>query len=38
VSRSLIQKCGGELFLEERKIEGGGAKFVIKLISAGKRG
>ncbi|MHC5140376.1 MAG: sensor histidine kinase [Planctomycetota bacterium] len=38
VSRSLIQKCGGELFLEERKIEGGGAKFIIKLINSGKKG
>ena len=32
VSRSLIRKCGGELFLAERKVPGGGAKFVIKLI------
>ncbi|MHC4457150.1 MAG: sensor histidine kinase [Planctomycetota bacterium] len=38
VSRSLIQKCGGELFLAERKVQGGGAKFVIKLIDGGKKG
>ena len=38
VSRSLIRKCGGELFLAERKVQGGGAKFVIKLIDSGKKG
>jgi signal transduction histidine kinase len=38
VSRSLIRKCGGELFLAERKVQGGGAKFVIKLIDGGKKG
>jgi signal transduction histidine kinase len=38
VSRSLIRKCGGELFLAERKVQGGGARFVIKLIDGGKKG
>ena len=38
VSRSLIRKCGGELFLAERKVRGGGAKFEIKLIDSGKKG
>ncbi len=38
VSRSLIRKCGGELFLAERKVRGGGAKFEIKLIDGGKKG
>ncbi len=38
VSRSLIRKCGGELFLAERKVPGGGAKFVIKLIDSSKKG
>ncbi len=31
VSRTLVQKCGGELVLAERKTQNGGAKFVIKL-------
>ncbi|MHC4159323.1 MAG: sensor histidine kinase [Planctomycetota bacterium] len=31
VSRSLVQKCGGQLLLAERKTQNGGAKFVIKL-------
>jgi two-component system C4-dicarboxylate transport sensor histidine kinase DctB len=38
VSRSLIRKCGGELFLAERKVQGSGAKFVIKLIKSGMKG
>ncbi|MHC4395884.1 MAG: sensor histidine kinase [Planctomycetota bacterium] len=38
VSRSLILKCGGELFLAEGKVQNGGAKFVIKLIDVGKKG
>ena len=38
VSRSLIRKCGGELFLAEKKVQGGGAKFVIKLIDGSKKG
>ena len=38
VSRGLIRKCGGELFLAEKKVQGGGAKFVIKLIDADKKG
>ncbi len=38
VSKGLIRKCGGELFLAERKVQGGGAKFVIKLIDGGKKG
>ncbi|MBW8016458.1 MAG: HAMP domain-containing histidine kinase [Planctomycetes bacterium] len=38
VSRSLIRKCGGELFLAEAKVKGSGAKFVIKLINSGKKG
>ena len=38
VSRSLIRKCGGELLLAERKVQGSGAKFVIKLINSGKKG
>ena len=38
VSRSLIRKCDGELFLAERKVPGGGAKFVIKLRNSGKKG
>jgi signal transduction histidine kinase len=31
VSRSLVQKCGGQLLLAERKNQNGGAEFVIKL-------
>jgi signal transduction histidine kinase len=31
VSRSLVQKCGGQLLLAERKTQNGGAQFVIKL-------
>ena len=38
VSKSLIRKCGGELFLAERKVQNGGAKFIIKLISSDKKG
>ena len=38
VSRSLIRKCGGELYLAERKVQGAGAKFEIKLIDGGKKG
>ncbi len=38
VSQRLIKKCGGELFLAERKVKGGGAKFVIKLRDGGKKG
>jgi signal transduction histidine kinase len=37
VSRSLIRKCGGELFLAETKVQSGGAKFVIKLIDGRKK-
>ncbi|MHC4215174.1 MAG: sensor histidine kinase [Planctomycetota bacterium] len=38
VSRKLIRKCGGDMFLAERKVNGGGAKFMIKLIDGGKKG
>ena len=38
VSRKMIQKCGGELLLAERKVQNGGAKFVIKLINGDKKG
>jgi len=38
VSRNLIRKCGGELTLAERKVHAGGAKFVVKLIDASKKG
>lgn len=38
VSQRLIKKCGGELFLAERKVPCGGAKFVIKLGDGGKKG
>lgn len=31
VSRNLVEKCGGELLLVERKTENGGARFLIKL-------
>jgi signal transduction histidine kinase len=37
VSRKLIRKCGGELFLAKRKVNGGGAKFAIKLIDGSKK-
>lgn len=37
VSQRLIKKCGGELFLAERKVKGGGAKFMIKLRDGGKK-
>ncbi len=38
VSRNLIRKGGGELFLAERKIQDSGARFVIKLIAYDQRG
>jgi signal transduction histidine kinase len=37
VSRSLVQKCGGQLLLSERKTQNGGAKFVIKLKTPDNR-
>ncbi len=36
VSQNLVQKCGGELVLAERKTQNGGAKFVIKLKTSDK--
>ncbi len=38
VSRSLIRKCGGELFLADRKVRDGGAKFIISLIDGSQKG
>lgn len=37
VSRSLVQKCGGQLLLVERKTQNGGAKFVIKLKASSNK-
>ena len=31
ISQTLVQKCGGQLLLAERKTQNGGAKFIIKL-------
>ncbi|MHC4315101.1 MAG: sensor histidine kinase [Planctomycetota bacterium] len=38
VSRSLIRKGGGKLFLAERKIQDSGARFIIQLIAYNRRG
>jgi signal transduction histidine kinase len=38
VSRNLIRRGGGELFLAEGKIRDGGARFVIRLIAYVRRG
>ena len=37
VSRGLVQKCGGDLVLAERKTQNGGAKFIIKLKAPDNR-
>jgi len=38
VSRNLIRRCGGELFLAENETQMSGAKFVIRLIECDRKG